>query len=91
MLTLGLLAGIVVWAAGCDELEEVTINLGGLGRAASYLYGGGGCYDCGGGYYVDEYYYEDAYYYEDEYYYADDYYIEDDSWYDLGFDFDVRW
>ncbi len=63
-LTIMLLAGLFA-ATGCDELEEVTIQLG--GPPAGYY-----SHD-----YQDDYYYEEVVY--EETYYEDTYY--EDSWY----------
>jgi hypothetical protein len=64
-----LLGSALLFTAGCDELEEISIDLGGL---PAYAFGG---------YYPDAGYYEESYYVEESYGYNDDYYYVEDPWY----------
>lgn len=71
MWTIVLLSGALAMTAGCDELEELTIELGGWG--VPYV----GGYGDPGPYYSEEVWVEEEYMVEEVYY--------EDPWYDDGY------
>lgn len=83
LMTAMLLAGALLMTTGCDDLEEINIDLGSLGGLVGY-----GGYATGGYYHSDPVVYEEVWieeeYIADEYYtaYEEDYYYDD--WYDQG-------
>jgi len=87
-LSILLLAATLTWTAGCDELEDVSIDLGGWAAPLRYGLGYNSSPRTYETVWVEEEYYTEDYYVEDYYvedYYLDDYYtedvwIEDDWW-----------